>query len=369
MMSRRGFGFSFRGARLALVLGLICLPAVYGQPKTLTIENNSVLPLTVFLDGQEGRPTSVIGFVDPVSRKTFDYALQDGRWYVTIEPYAPGTRVKPLAFTLYVKADKYAYVYEVLDRDFGGGPILPPDNVSIIGRWASGPWMNGVGMVVDFAPKGDGYVGAIVSCSSELFLRRTGYYVGMELITGLKRTKINRYDGFIKEPRRDGTLANENFGVLIERGRELFPLGWTRMDTQTSQSRFGNVEAAPSLQVTATELKFYEGGVEGVAYGQRRYGLSFPRSSSRFVHWELNFAHPAPGRQVDFQVEAVFYNPDGSEMGRSTINTFVGADWWNSQHFQGRGWSEPGRWNPGRYRVELFISGARTASGEFEIEP
>ena len=356
-----------RAARLMLIFSAVCSSMVFGQTKNLTIENNSILPLTVYLDSQASRPTFIIGYVDPVSRTTFDYALQDGRWYVTLEPYAPGTRAKTLAFTLYVKAEKQAYAYEVLDRDFSDGPMLPPENVSIVGRWSSGPWMNDVGMVVEFTRQGGGYVGTIVSCSSDLFLRRTGFYVGMELISQLKRVNIKTYQGFIKETRRDGTLANENFHVSIERGRELYPYGWTRTETQAGPPRFENAESIPSLQLTDAGLKFYEGGYGGVVFNERMYGSGFPKSSSRYINWELDLVHPAPGRRVDFQIEAVYYNPDGSEMGRSTINTFVEGHWLNSQHCQGRGWNEPGNWIPGRYRVDLFISGVKTASGEFGI--
>ncbi len=366
-LTKEAFGSARAAAFLALSIGLIFPSIVYAQPKALTIVNNSVLPLTVYLDAQEGRPTRVIGFVDPVSRKTCDYALMVGRWYVTIEPYAPGTRVKPLSFTLYVKADKFAYVYEVLDRDFSPHVILPPENVSILGRWESGPWVNLIGLIVEFSARGDEYVGTIISCASELFLSRNGFYIGMELITSLKRTGINKYEGFIKERRGDGTLANAKFGVLIQGGRELYPLGWTRMETLSNPPRSNDSVPPPSLQITGITLKFFEGGAEVVESSQRRYGSSFPRYSSRFINWELNLVHPAPGSRVDFQIEAVYYNPDGSEMGRSVVNSFVGDTWLNSQHYQGRGWGEPGKWSPGRYRVDLYISGVKTAGGEFEI--
>lgn len=232
MKSARTTSSFFRGAIAlsALLAALSCRATARAQDKFLTIENNSDLPLKVYVDERAGRPVNCIGFVDPVSRTTFDRALQIGRWYVTIEPYAPNTKIKPLAFTLYVKTDRNAYVYEIMDKDFGPGPILPPENVSIAGRWNSGPWGNFVGMVVEFTRKDDGYVGRIVSCSNQVLLERLGYYVGMELITGLKRTDFYRYRGFIRELRRDGTFENNNFMVSIDNGRTLFPYGWTRAE-------------------------------------------------------------------------------------------------------------------------------------------
>lgn len=54
-------------------------------------------------------------------------------------------------------------------------------------------------------------------------------------------------------------------------------------------------------------------------------------------------------------------------MGRSVVDSHIGDTRLNSQPYQRRGWSEPGKWGPGRYRVDLYISGFRTASEEFEI--
>jgi hypothetical protein len=221
-----------RAVGLVLLCGLASPSAVRGQDKTLTIENHSSLPLKVYLDGQPDQAQRVIGFVDPESRRTLGHALENGRWYVTIDPYAPGTRYKSLAFPLTVKADKHAYVYEIMDRDFSDKPVLPPDNVSIVGRWETGIWMNRAGLVIEFAPQGDGYTGRIISCSSELFLTRSGYYVGMDLITGLRRVDFNRYEGVIRERRRDGSLGDNAFGVLVEKGRSLYPYGWTRIETR-----------------------------------------------------------------------------------------------------------------------------------------
>jgi len=368
MMSGKKAAFPlFATACLTLGWVLACPSAVHAQPKTLTIENNSGLPLTVFLDAQEGRPNHVIGYVDAVSRKTFGYALETGRWYVTIEPYAPGSRAKPLSFLLYVKAEKFAYVYEVQDRDFGEGVILPPENVSILGHWESGPWMYGVGLVVEFSARGEEYIGTIVSCASDTFMSRNGFYVGMELIARVRRTGINKYEGLIKERRGDGTLADATFGVLVERGTELYPYGWKRMETRSDSPVFNDPGPPPGLQATVTALNFYEGPGEGVPYGQRAYGSVFAKSSTRYINWELNLAYPKPGRRVDFKVDVLFYSSDGREFGRSDLDGFAEADWMNSQHTRGFGWAQPGSWPPGKYRVDVYLSGVKTASGEFEI--
>ena len=141
--------------------------------------------------------------------------------------------------------------------------------------------------------------------------------------------------------------------------------------TPRNQQRFHLIDDEsvdiPSLKATVTAVKFYEGGDDGVYHGRRRYSTSFSASPTRYIWWELNLKHPAPGSRLNFKVEAVYYNPDGSEFGRSEKNTYLQKDWISSHHTYGLGWSVPGKWKPGKYRVDLFIEGQKVACGEFEI--
>lgn len=121
----------------------------------------------------------------------------------------------------------------------------------------------------------------------------------------------------------------------------------------------------PSLQATVSQLNFYEGGYDGVAREKRQYNSSFSSSNSRYIYWELNLDHPAPGRRIDFTVDAVWTAPDGSEFARQTLNSYLLETWSSSYHQIGRGWREPGNWNPGTYRVDLMVGGEKVASGSF----
>jgi hypothetical protein len=121
----------------------------------------------------------------------------------------------------------------------------------------------------------------------------------------------------------------------------------------------------PSLQATISQLNFYEGGYDGVAREQRQYNTSFSPSNSRYIYWELNLDHPAPGRRIDFTVDAVWTAPDGSEFARQSLGSYLLETWSSSYHQIGRGWREPGNWNPGTYRVDLMVNGEKVASGSF----
>ncbi|MBM3296975.1 MAG: hypothetical protein FJY83_05175 [Candidatus Aminicenantes bacterium] len=120
---------------------------------------------------------------------------------------------------------------------------------------------------------------------------------------------------------------------------------------------------SPALKV----LRFYEAGLAGVADGHRDYRSTFSRADSRLIWWELNFEYPAPGRRIDFSVEAFYYGPDGREINRYANAFNFQPEWTGSQHTNGFGYRDRGGWLPGTYRVVLFVDGVKIAEGKFHI--
>jgi serine/threonine protein kinase len=123
----------------------------------------------------------------------------------------------------------------------------------------------------------------------------------------------------------------------------------------------------PSLRATVTELRFFEGGYDMPPRDARQYGTRFAQAEARYIDYELNLEFPAPGRPVDFEVMAVYYGPDGTELDRFSAEYRLEADWTTSWHAKGWGWDDPGKWSTGAHRVELYVDDALIASGTFEI--
>ncbi|MDW7761141.1 MAG: hypothetical protein SCM96_10955 [Acidobacteriota bacterium] len=114
-------------------------------------------------------------------------------------------------------------------------------------------------------------------------------------------------------------------------------------------------------------LRFYEAGMEGIADGFRDYRATFPKAASRLIWWKLHFEYPAPGRRIDFSVEAVYTAPDGREIIRKTHAYNFQPEWTGSKHVSGFGYRDRGGWQPGIYRVELFVNGTKITEGKFFI--
>lgn len=119
------------------------------------------------------------------------------------------------------------------------------------------------------------------------------------------------------------------------------------------------------LDAKVDSLKFYEGGYNGTARTDRVYLTSFSRNS-RFVFWELNLTHPTRAAREDFTIDVTWYK-DGVFWADGPSKTYVEPNWATSFHNNGKGWSEPGKWETGDYRVDLFVDGKKIATGNFSI--
>ena len=123
----------------------------------------------------------------------------------------------------------------------------------------------------------------------------------------------------------------------------------------------------PSLNARVTELRLFERGVDAPGREARTYTNVFSSLTTRFVFWELNLAYPPQPERIDYEIEAVYYKPDGTVFANETSNAYVDQGWTSSSRSQGRGWRSPRQWQNGLYKVELSIDEQEVASGEFEI--
>lgn len=123
----------------------------------------------------------------------------------------------------------------------------------------------------------------------------------------------------------------------------------------------------PELRSEITKLLFYESGAGVPPKAQRSYQTSFDANWARYINWELNIDHASPQQRLDFQVYAIYYKPDNSELTRHNISSYAEPGWTSSNHSSGYGDENPGLWTPGRYRVDIDINGNTVATGYFAV--
>lgn len=105
-------------------------------------------------------------------------------------------------------------------------------------------------------------------------------------------------------------------------------------------------------------LHFYESGFHPAAKAQRRYVSILPKSSTRFVYWEMTVRNKLYNvRDQSHTVVALWYRPDGTRFGRTRQTFNIRAGWASAWVSHGWGYRTPGRWKPGKYRVDIVVDG------------
>jgi hypothetical protein len=169
------------------------------------------------------------------------------------------------------------------------------------------------------------------------------------------------------------TAGRLYLGVNDEKGRFGNNSGsWTANITVGGAAQ----ESPPPFNPQVRILRFYESGNEDLPLEQRVYAERFARETTRYINWELNLEHPAPGRRIDFKITAVYLRDTGAgsweEMWRGTMDASVEADWTGSFWYWSYGFDNPGNWATGLYRVDIYFEGLGNdgqlkASEQFEI--
>jgi len=116
------------------------------------------------------------------------------------------------------------------------------------------------------------------------------------------------------------------------------------------------------------KIRFFEGGKSAPKSSQRIYQENFDKKTSRYIYMELrinNLQHKSKEHKHD--LVWFYYNPDGSLRGRLEGTFIVKSKWRTAWRSRGWGWSEPGKWPVGTYRVKLFVDKVLVGDKKFSI--
>jgi hypothetical protein len=103
------------------------------------------------------------------------------------------------------------------------------------------------------------------------------------------------------------------------------------------------------------KLRLFECGGTLPEEDDRVFADRFPRSSTRYVYFQVDARNPREHIENEYAIVAKYYSPDGSVMGTMEQKSTARPGWGTFWHCRGRGWEQPGHWQPGKYRVEVAI--------------
>ena len=115
-------------------------------------------------------------------------------------------------------------------------------------------------------------------------------------------------------------------------------------------------------------LSLFEGGDAFTPGITKRPATSFARSRARRIYWVVradNRLHRTRAQRPN--IVAYYYRPDGTLMAASPSRATIAPEVADVTLMEGVGWSEPGHWEPGRYRFELELDNRVIAERHFTI--
>jgi len=120
--------------------------------------------------------------------------------------------------------------------------------------------------------------------------------------------------------------------------------------------------------VDFVSVKLFETGYTAVPQSERVYSTHFSKSDARYIFYEVelnNNLYKVENNNV--RINAEYYNFEDSLVGDPVLDHTVPPDWETAYLWHGWGWTEPGNWATGRYRVVLFIDNKKLAEIFFSI--
>jgi len=136
--------------------------------------------------------------------------------------------------------------------------------------------------------------------------------------------------------------------------------------------------AISELNISATSLRFFEGGPGGLDYGfkpdKQEYGFRLPQSRARYIYYVLNLGHRKTGRSygVKVPIKIIWYRPPANssedEIMTQSIEAYVDPSWASSYQAGYHGTRDAvWAWGVGAYKVVAYINGKKAITRSFEI--
>ncbi len=124
-----------------------------------------------------------------------------------------------------------------------------------------------------------------------------------------------------------------------------------------------------SVSVEFSSMTFFESGAEYEDISDRAYTNIFEKQKSRYINTKLNFRNKLFNeRDSKLNIVLKFFKPDGTYWNSISKSINISKDLDHATYERlGFGWGSAGNWDPGKYKVQVFMEGTYVAQSGFEI--
>jgi len=166
------------------------------------------------------------------------------------------------------------------------------------------------------------------------------------------------------------TAVNANTLEAFDKYLKKFPVGLHGAEARKRiQQLQEKIVKETSAHITIQQIKFFESDFTPPPLGQRSYATNFNATATRYIFTEIRFknnlfrvADSTNRVMVEYSGSAGAFNYQLKGMIRQESGAETGVYW------RGMGWSEPGKWPAGSYRITVYFDDQPVSKASFSIQ-
>jgi tetratricopeptide (TPR) repeat protein len=120
-------------------------------------------------------------------------------------------------------------------------------------------------------------------------------------------------------------------------------------------------------ELKITGVRFFNAGDRMPPMEECRFAQTFSQTDAHYIYYKLDMINPWKYTSHTYKITARYYSPDNTLLGERVNQVKTNPDWRTFWHSDALGWSRPGHWTPGAYRVDILVDDDLRTSGAFTI--
>lgn len=145
-----------------------------------------------------------------------------------------------------------------------------------------------------------------------------------------------------------------------------FPFGLHAAEAKRMQKQIReNLLNRTKVKLDLVSIRFFESSRKAQPIGQRSYKARFSTNTTRYVHTEIRYNNKLYGISGSNNMVMIEYRGTFTQQLKGTISLLKETK--DGFYSRGMGWTEPGKWPPGKFTVKVIVNGKELGESQFEI--
>lgn len=163
------------------------------------------------------------------------------------------------------------------------------------------------------------------------------------------------------------SAKNANTYASFQKYLDEFPFGLHAAEAKRNKQEIKDkLLNQTKVKLDLLSIRFFEAGSKAQPIGHRSYKARFHGTSTRYIHTEIRYKNKLYGISGSNSMVMIEYKGAFSQQLKGTISLMKETQ--DGFYSRGMGWTEPGKWPPGKFTVKVVVNGQELGESQFEIQ-